>query len=145
MASMPFSATFPSHLHDFFQTNPVLSSLWPSLPFLVPSIKSSLGSSKSTFLQHGFSLQSLIASGFVFKSRSSGIYAKAATKKTLYNYTVKDIDGKDVSLSKLREKFGGQELGSNPKIKHFACTRFKAEFPIFDKVDVNGPNTAHVY
>ncbi|MBA0789935.1 hypothetical protein Gohar_014613 [Gossypium harknessii] len=42
-------------------------------------------------------------------------------------------------------QFGGQEPGSNPDIKKFACTRFKAEFPIFDKVDVNGPNTAPVY
>lgn len=31
-------------------------------------------------------------------------------------------------------QFGGQEPGSNSDIKQFACTRFKAEFPIFDKV-----------
>ncbi|XP_074280451.1 putative phospholipid hydroperoxide glutathione peroxidase [Silene latifolia] len=42
-------------------------------------------------------------------------------------------------------QFGGQEPGSNSEIKNFACTRFKAEYPIFDKVDVNGPNTAPVY
>lgn len=70
-------------------------------------------------------------------------------------------------------QFGGQEPGSNSEIKQFACSRFKAEFPIFDKVhklhihgryltilmwtwqnsnrisapqvDVNGPNTAPVY
>ncbi|RWR91267.1 putative phospholipid hydroperoxide glutathione peroxidase [Cinnamomum micranthum f. kanehirae] len=42
-------------------------------------------------------------------------------------------------------QFGGQEPGPNSEIKQFACTRFKAEFPIFDKVDVNGPNTAPVY
>ncbi|KAL3587136.1 hypothetical protein D5086_014003 [Populus alba] len=42
-------------------------------------------------------------------------------------------------------QFGGQEPGSNPEIKQFACTRYKAEFPIFDKVDVNGPSTAPVY
>ncbi|XVE71275.1 hypothetical protein DITRI_Ditri10aG0138000 [Diplodiscus trichospermus] len=189
MASLSFSATFPSPLHDLSQSkkNSVLSSSWPSMPFSLPSIKSSLGSSKSAFLQHGFSLQSLTASGFVFKFRSSGIYARAATEKTLYDYSVKDIDGKDVSLSKFKGKvllvvnvaskcglttsnyselsqlyekyktqgfeilafpsnqFGGQEPGSNPEIKQFACTRFKAEFPIFDKVDVNGPNTAPVY
>ncbi|XVE53520.1 hypothetical protein DITRI_Ditri03aG0009700 [Diplodiscus trichospermus] len=184
-----FSATFPSPLHDFSQTkkNSASSSSCPSLPFSVPCIKSSLGSSKSDFLQHGFSLQSLTASGFVFKSRSSGIYARAATEKSLHNFTVKDIDGKNVSLSKFKGKallivnvasrcglttsnyselshiyekyktqgfeilafpcnqFGGQEPGSNPEIKQFACTKFKAEFPIFDKVDVNGPNTAPVY
>ncbi|MCH95272.1 phospholipid hydroperoxide glutathione peroxidase chloroplastic-like, partial [Trifolium medium] len=37
------------------------------------------------------------------------------------------------------------EPGSNEEIKQFACTKFKAEFPIFDKVDVNGPFTAPVY
>lgn len=31
-------------------------------------------------------------------------------------------------------QFGGQEPGSNTEIKQFACTRYKAEFPIFDKV-----------
>lgn len=31
-------------------------------------------------------------------------------------------------------QFGGQEPGTNSDIKQFACTRFKAEFPIFDKV-----------
>ncbi|KAK5817494.1 Phospholipid hydroperoxide glutathione peroxidase 1, chloroplastic -like protein [Gossypium arboreum] len=189
MASMSFSATIPSPLLDFSQTkkNQVFSSSWPSMSFSIPSIKSSLGSSKSAFFQNGFSLLSLTASGFVFNSRSSGIYARAATDKTLYDYTVKDIDGKDTPLSKFKGKvllivnvasrcglttsnyselshiydkyknqgfeilafpcnqFGGQEPGSNPDIKKFACTRFKAEFPIFDKVDVNGPNTAPVY
>ncbi|KAL5224867.1 hypothetical protein ABZP36_011506 [Zizania latifolia] len=114
-------------------------------------------------------------------------YATAATEKSIYDFTVKDIDGKDVSLSKFKgrallivnvasqcglatanytelshlyekyktqgfeilafpcNQFGAQEPGSNPQIKQFACTRFKAEFPIFDKVDVNGPNTAPIY
>ncbi|XP_006656719.2 putative glutathione peroxidase 7, chloroplastic [Oryza brachyantha] len=114
-------------------------------------------------------------------------YATAATEKNIYDFTVKDIDGKDVSLSKFKgrpllivnvasqcglttanytelshlyekykaqgfeilafpcNQFGAQEPGSNPQIKQFACTRFKAEFPIFDKVDVNGPNTAPIY
>lgn len=31
-------------------------------------------------------------------------------------------------------QFGGQEPGTNEQIKEFACTRFKAEYPIFDKV-----------
>lgn len=33
-------------------------------------------------------------------------------------------------------QFGGQEPGSNEKIQSFACTKFNAEFPIFDKVGV---------
>lgn len=31
-------------------------------------------------------------------------------------------------------QFGGQEPGSNKEIQETVCTRFKAEFPIFDKV-----------
>lgn len=42
-------------------------------------------------------------------------------------------------------QFGAQEPGSNEQIQEFVCTRFKAEFPVFDKVDVNGDNTAPLY
>ncbi|CAO2036065.1 unnamed protein product, partial [Urochloa humidicola] len=42
-------------------------------------------------------------------------------------------------------QFGGQEPGTNEEIVQFACTRFKAEYPIFDKVDVNGSNAAPIY
>ncbi|KAG9441208.1 hypothetical protein H6P81_017062 [Aristolochia fimbriata] len=42
-------------------------------------------------------------------------------------------------------QFGGQEPGTNEQIMEFACTRFKAEYPIFDKVDVNGQNAAPIY
>ncbi|KAL9439395.1 hypothetical protein AB3S75_024957 [Citrus x aurantiifolia] len=42
-------------------------------------------------------------------------------------------------------QFGAQEPGDNEQIQEFACTRFKAEFPIFDKVDVNGDNAAPLY
>ncbi|CAN1300826.1 Probable phospholipid hydroperoxide glutathione peroxidase [Linum perenne] len=31
-------------------------------------------------------------------------------------------------------QFGSQEPGNNEQIMEFACTRFKAEYPIFDKV-----------
>ena len=33
-------------------------------------------------------------------------------------------------------QFGGQESGTNREIAQFACTRFTAEYPIFDKVDL---------
>nr|ANA75381.1 glutathione peroxidase [Hevea brasiliensis] len=107
--------------------------------------------------------------------------------KSIYDFTVKDIQGNDVSLSKysgkvllivnvaskcgftqsnykelnvLYEKyknqgfeilafpcnqFAGQEPGSNEEIQEVACTMFKAEFPIFDKIEVNGKNTAPLY
>ncbi|XP_031393711.1 probable phospholipid hydroperoxide glutathione peroxidase [Punica granatum] len=42
-------------------------------------------------------------------------------------------------------QFGAQEPGTNEQILEFACTRFKAEYPIFDKVNVNGENTAPLY
>ncbi|KAK1307541.1 putative phospholipid hydroperoxide glutathione peroxidase [Acorus calamus] len=42
-------------------------------------------------------------------------------------------------------QFGHQEPGNNEEIVEFACTRFKAEFPIFDKVDVNGSTAAPIY
>lgn len=105
----------------------------------------------------------------------------------MHDFTVKNIDGEDVDLSKFKGKvllivnvasacgltnsnytelaelysslkqsgleilafpcnqFSGQEPGTNEQIKEFACTRFKAEYPIFDKVEVNGPNTAPIY
>ncbi|THU69091.1 hypothetical protein C4D60_Mb08t10710 [Musa balbisiana] len=39
----------------------------------------------------------------------------------------------------------GQEPGSNEEIVEFACTHFKAEYPIFDEVNVNGDNAAPIY
>ncbi|CAL5044144.1 unnamed protein product [Urochloa decumbens] len=136
----------------------------------------------------GWAGASVTAAPRTARRRAPGVaYATAATDKSIYDYTVKDIDGKDVPLKKFKNKvllivnvasqcglttanytelshiyekyktqgfeilafpcnqFGAQEPGSNSQIKQFACTRFKAEFPIFDKVDVNGPNTAPIY
>ncbi|MFX6532807.1 redoxin domain-containing protein, partial [Acinetobacter baumannii] len=42
-------------------------------------------------------------------------------------------------------QFGSQEPGTNEEIQEFACTLFKAEYPIFDKIEVNGANTAPLY
>ncbi|XP_055821518.1 probable phospholipid hydroperoxide glutathione peroxidase [Solanum dulcamara] len=42
-------------------------------------------------------------------------------------------------------QFGEQEPGSIEDIQQMVCTRFKAEYPIFDKVDVNGDNAAPLY
>ncbi|KAI5586769.1 hypothetical protein BDE02_06G233900 [Populus trichocarpa] len=179
MASLPFSCSSVPGLK--IHPNPT------KMASFVISIKSSLGPSKSAFLQRGFSLQSPNLPGFASKARSFGVFARAATEKSVHDFTVKDINGKDVALSKFKGKallivnvaskcgltssnyselthiyekyktqgfeilafpcnqFGGQEPGSNPEIKQFACTRYKAEFPIFDKVDVNGPSTAPVY
>ncbi|KAJ4957997.1 hypothetical protein NE237_025108 [Protea cynaroides] len=191
MASMgfssPFSATVPLQNLCQTKTNPSWTSS-PPMAFLNSSMKNPFGL-RSSFVNHGFSLQSSRFPRTIGKSqRKTGIvYARATTEKSIHDFTVKDIDGKDVSLSKFKGKvllivnvaskcglttsnymelshlyekyktqgveilafpcnqFGFQEPGSNPEIKQFACTRFKAEFPIFDKVDVNGPSTAPVY
>lgn len=113
--------------------------------------------------------------------------AAPRTETSVHDFTVKDISGADVELSKFKDKvllvvnvasacglttsnykeltelytkykdqgleilafpsnqFGAQEPGTNEEIKEFACTRFKAEFPIFDKVEVNGANTTPLY
>ncbi|KAL3619298.1 putative phospholipid hydroperoxide glutathione peroxidase [Castilleja foliolosa] len=42
-------------------------------------------------------------------------------------------------------QFGSQEPGNNDQIQEFACTRFKAEYPIFDKIEVNGSNAVPLY
>ncbi|XP_038988772.1 probable glutathione peroxidase 5 [Phoenix dactylifera] len=42
-------------------------------------------------------------------------------------------------------QFLRQEPGTNQDIKNFACTRYKAEYPIFRKVRVNGSDTEPVY
>ncbi|XP_074312175.1 putative glutathione peroxidase 5 [Silene latifolia] len=42
-------------------------------------------------------------------------------------------------------QFLKQEPGTSEEAEQFACTRFKAEYPIFQKVRVNGANAAPVY
>lgn len=42
-------------------------------------------------------------------------------------------------------QFGSQEPGTCKEIQHFAASTYKAHFQIYDKVEVNGPNTHPVY
>ncbi|KAK1353357.1 Glutathione peroxidase [Heracleum sosnowskyi] len=42
-------------------------------------------------------------------------------------------------------QFGEEEPGSGDQILEFVCTRFKSEFQIFDKIEVNGKNTAPLF
>ncbi|CAN8284596.1 unnamed protein product [Cochlearia groenlandica] len=42
-------------------------------------------------------------------------------------------------------QFGSQEPGNNKEIKETVCTTFKAEFPIFDKIEVNSENASPLY
>jgi len=42
-------------------------------------------------------------------------------------------------------QFAGQEPGSNEEIKQFCSTKYNVSFPLFDKIDVNGPNRSPLY
>src|SRR6266852_2896027 len=42
-------------------------------------------------------------------------------------------------------QFGGQEPGTNEEIKQFCASKFNVTFPLFDKIDVNGPNRHPLY
>ncbi|XP_049411971.1 probable glutathione peroxidase 5 [Solanum stenotomum] len=42
-------------------------------------------------------------------------------------------------------QFLKQEPGTSEEAQQFACSRFKAEYPIFQKVRINGPDAAPVY
>ncbi|CAA7399061.1 unnamed protein product [Spirodela intermedia] len=42
-------------------------------------------------------------------------------------------------------QFAAEEPGSNEQILEFACTRYKADYPVFSKIDVNGKNAAPLY
>ncbi|CAN1816387.1 Putative glutathione peroxidase 7, chloroplastic [Linum perenne] len=143
-SSLPFTATFSSPSHKYIAEKPSFYSLRQQQSFR---------SSKSGFLRHGFSLQSQNSVAFVRKTPSFRVFARAATENGLTSSNYSELShvyekyktqGFEI-LAFPCNQFGGQEPGSNPEIKQFACTRFKAEFPIFDKVDVNGPSTAPVY
>ncbi len=42
-------------------------------------------------------------------------------------------------------QFLGQEPGSNQQIKEFCSTKYNVTFPLFDKIDVNGPGRHPLY
>lgn len=42
-------------------------------------------------------------------------------------------------------QFGGQEPGTEAEVKEYACTRFKAEFPLMEKIEVNGEGEHPLY
>ncbi|KPA86807.1 putative glutathione peroxidase-like protein [Leptomonas pyrrhocoris] len=42
-------------------------------------------------------------------------------------------------------QFNGQEPSTEAEVKEFACTRFKADFPIMEKIDVNGDKEHPLY
>ena len=42
-------------------------------------------------------------------------------------------------------QFGGQEPGTNEEIKQFCSSKYQVTFPLFDKIEVNGPNRHQLY
>ena len=42
-------------------------------------------------------------------------------------------------------QFGGQEPGTNEEIKQFCSSKYQVTFPLFDKIEVNGPNRHSLY
>lgn len=42
-------------------------------------------------------------------------------------------------------QFGNQEPGTNEEIKQFCLTNYDVTFRLFDKIEVNGPNTHPLY
>ena len=42
-------------------------------------------------------------------------------------------------------QFGGQEPGTNEEIKQFCSAKYQVTFPLFDKIEVNGPNRHPLY
>lgn len=42
-------------------------------------------------------------------------------------------------------QFGAQEPGSNDEIKQFCSSKYNVSFPMFDKIEVNGPNRHPLY
>jgi glutathione peroxidase len=42
-------------------------------------------------------------------------------------------------------QFGGQEPGTSEQIKQFCTSKYKVAFPLFEKIDVNGPRRHSLY
>ena len=106
-------------------------------------------------------------------------------KKSIYEYSVKDINGQDIVLNQYKGKvllivnvaskcgftpqykgleeifeeykgevvvlgfpcnqFGQQEPGNAEEIKNFCSLSYDVKFPLFQKIDVNGPQTHPLY
>ncbi|MDC1068969.1 glutathione peroxidase [Candidatus Kapabacteria bacterium] len=63
----------------------------------------------------------------------------------LQNIYEKYQDKEFVVLGFPCNQFGGQEPGSREEIKQFCSTKFSVDFPLFEKIDVNGDNAHQLY
>ena len=74
-------------------------------------------------------------------------FAKAgyAAAEELYEKYGKGENPKLAVLAFPCNQFGDQEPGTNEEILETACTKYKAEFPVLAKIDVNGDKKAPVF
>nr|GFD13625.1 probable phospholipid hydroperoxide glutathione peroxidase [Tanacetum cinerariifolium] len=63
-----------------------------------------------------------------------------AAPATVYDFTVKTIDGKDVKLSNFN-----QELASNEEVASFCEKNYGVTFPLFSTVAVKGDDATPLY
>ncbi|XP_072983915.1 probable phospholipid hydroperoxide glutathione peroxidase isoform X2 [Typha latifolia] len=164
------SLHFPKHLSCFSRNTPRLNpSNTPSSPrgdprrpTRFPSLRHSLSSrfasemaSQSANSVHDFTVKDARGNDVdlsIYKGKVL-LIVNVASKCGLTNSNYTELSKlyevyKDKGLEILAfpcNQFGAEEPGTNEEIAQFACTRFKAEFPIFDKVDVNGGNAAPIY
>ncbi|KAF3569316.1 hypothetical protein DY000_02012280 [Brassica cretica] len=81
----------------------------------------------------------------------SCLYADDLSGMTSSNYTeLNELYSKykDKGLEILAfpcNQFGEEEPGTTDQITEFVCTKFKSEFPIFNKIEVNGENASPLY
>ncbi|CAH8870379.1 unnamed protein product [Trichobilharzia szidati] len=64
---------------------------------------------------------------------------------TIYDFNVTDIDGREVQLSKYRNKVCIIEPGTDQEIKQRVLAKYNVTFDLFHKIDVNGDNAIPLY
>ncbi|KAK4796093.1 hypothetical protein SAY86_028419 [Trapa natans] len=65
---------------------------------------------------------------------------------TELNYLYKRYKGQGLEILAFPcNQFGDEEPGTNADITDYVCTRFKSEFLIFGKIEVNGQNADPLY
>ncbi|GER44561.1 glutathione peroxidase [Striga asiatica] len=94
-------------------------------------------------LEKDVSIWMNVMGAFGYETKSVGLTNSNYTELTKLYEKYKD-QGLEI-LAFPCNQFGSQEPGTNEQIQEFACTRFKAEYPIFDKIEVNGSNAAPLY
>ncbi|RYR66549.1 hypothetical protein Ahy_A03g012566 isoform A [Arachis hypogaea] len=143
--TMASQSSPPKSVHDFTvkdaRGNDVNLGNYKGKVLLIVNVASQCGLTNSNYTE---------LSQLYEKYRAKGTYNHIRIKLAclgsinLYKIHVLVYSGLEI-LAFPCNQFGAQEPGTNEQIVEFACTRFKAEYPIFDKVDVNGNDAAPLY